>query len=112
MKIKKYDNAIRNILIVLSTISLIITSMHFTYNVYNDRDALALNNFLVKYIDGWLVWIVFILIIVFSCLYIRSAIKTKEDITIVISYIVLTIFTNVIPLTLIINMIAKIFGII
>ena len=110
---KDIENIVRNVLIILTIISLIITLLHFTYNVYNDNGGsyLLLNDFLIKYIDGWLMWTVFILLIIFAISYIKCAIKYKKETTIKIAFSIFALLTNMIPLTFIVNFIAKIFKI-
>ncbi len=114
-KIKKYDTEklIRNGLVILTFISLIIVMLNFTYLIYGDsyNNINSINDFLIKYINGPLLWIDNILLYVFAIIYIIAGIKSKKEVLLKVSFSVFSIITTMIFLTLTINAIAVIFGI-
>ena len=109
-KIKK-ENIIRNILIILTIISLIIVFLNFTYLIYQDYNIETINTFLIKYINGPLLWIDNIMLYIFSIIYIIFAIKSKKEVLIKICFSIFSVITTMLFITLIINSIANIFSI-
>lgn len=111
-KLKKYDveNILRNGLILLTFISLIIVMLNFTYLVYQDRNIDSINAFLIRYINGPLLWIDNILLYIFAVLYIIAGIQSKKEVVLKVSFSMFSILTTMISITLIINAIAKLFG--
>lgn len=108
---KNVEKFIKISLIILTFISVVITLLNFTYLIYADRNIDTINNFLITYINGPLLWIDNILLILFAFIYIICAIESKEEILIKISFSIISILTSMVPLTLIINALANLFGI-
>lgn len=104
------DKHIRNILIVLTFISLMVIVLNFTNAMYSDNDTTKLQSFL-NIINGPVMWIDSILIYFFGVLYIVSAIQSKQEIVLKISFSVFAMLFNIMTMIFFINMIAKIFGI-
>ena len=104
------DKHIRNILIVLTFISLMVIVLNFTNAMYSDNDTTKLQSFL-NIINGPVMWIDSILIYFFGVLYIVSAIKSNQEIVLKISFSVFAMLFNIMTMIFFINMIAKIFGI-
>lgn len=98
-------------LIVLTFISIMITILNFTYLTYIDQNIDNISNFLINYINGPLLWIDNILLFVFAIIYIVCALKSKKETSLKISFSIIAILTSMIPLSLIINALANIFGI-
>ncbi len=100
------------VLIILTAISLIINTLQFTNQIYSwNYNTERLNNLLTSNPFGILLWFDNILIYICSILYIVSAIKSKKDILIKISFSLFSILTTIVVTTLLINVVASIFGI-
>lgn len=112
---KKNDSKeifVRNILIFLTFVSLIIMFLNITMGVYSEEGNFELlNDFLIKYINGPLVWIDNLLVYLFAIIYIVFAIKSKKEVTLKISFSVVAILTTMISVSFIMIFIAQIFGI-
>ena len=104
------EKIIRNILIVLTTISLIITILNLTYQVYVELNIEKINNFLVNYINTWLMWIDNIFLYIFAFIYIVLGIKSKNEIALKVSFGIFSILTSIMTLTFLVNLIARMFG--
>ena len=104
------DKYVRNILIGLVFISLMIIILNFTNSIYSDHDTTKLQNVL-NIINGPVMWIGSILIYLFSLIYIVSAIQSKQEVILKVSFSVFAILFNMITMTFFINMIAEVFGI-
>ena len=103
---------VRNILIILTIVSIIILTFNVTYAYYQDSNNIeSLNTFIVDNINSYLLWIDNILIYLFAPLYIIIGIKSKKEVLIKISFSILSIITTMIFITFIINIIAGIFNI-
>lgn len=98
-------------LIILTFISIMITILNFTYLTYIDQNIEKINNFLINYINGPLLWIDNILLFVFAFIYIICALESKKEIFLKISFSIIAVLTSMIPLSFIINALASIFGI-
>ena len=109
MKFDK-EKIVRNILIILTFVSIIITFLNYTYITYQDMNINKINNFLIHYVNGWLLWVDNILLYVFAIIYIVLGIKSKKEILLKVSFSIFSILTTVIASTLIINLIASLFG--
>ena len=111
-KKKKFNQEIvvRNILIILTFVSIIITFFNYTYITYQDMNINKINNFLIRYVNGWLLWVDNILLYVFAIIYIFFGIKSKKEVLLKVSFSIFSILTTVIVSTLIINLIASLFG--
>ena len=93
----KKEIIVRNVLIVLTFISLIITFLNFTYLAYQERNIDLINNFLV---------------IIFAIIYIVLGIKSKKEVLLKVSFSIFSILTTMVVLTFIINFIASLFNMI
>ena len=111
---KDVEKIVRNILIVLTIISLALTILDYTYVIYNEieYDYTRLNDFIVKCTSGIKIWVLFILQITFAIAYIKAAIKYKKETVIKVAFSIFSIITNIITLNFITNIIAGIFNII
>ncbi len=111
-EIKNFEKIIGIVLIILTAISLIINTLQFTNQIYSwNYNTERLNNLLISNPFGILLWFDNILIYICSILYIVSAIKSKKDILIKISFSLFSILTTIVVTTLLINVVASIFGI-
>ena len=109
MKFDK-EKIVRNILIILTSVSIIITFLNYTYITYQDMNINKINTFLIRYINGWLLWVDNILLYIFAIIYVFLGIKSKKEILLKVSFSIFSILTSMITLTFIVNFIAEIFG--
>lgn len=105
------ETIIRNILIILTFISLIITYLNFTYLTYQNLNIDIINNFLVNYVNNWILWTNNILLFIFAVLYIVIGVKSKKEVLLKISFSIFSILTTMLTSTFIINSVAEIFSI-
>lgn len=110
MEKNKKEIIVRNILIVLTVISLIITILNFTYQVYEDLNVDRINSFLVNYVNGWVMWIDNILLYIFAVIYVVLGVKSKNEVLLKVSFSIFSISTAIITLTFIVNSLAHVFG--
>lgn len=103
---------VRNVLIVLTFISLIITFLNFTYLTYQERNIDLINNFLVNYVNNAFLFIDNFLVIIFAIIYIVLGIKSKKEVLLKVSFSIFSILTTMVVLTFIINFIASLFNMI
>ena len=111
MKKINIETNIRNILIILTFISLIITFLNFTYLTYDSLNVDKINNLLVNHINAWLIWIDNILLYIFAVIYIILGVKSRKEVVLKVSFSIFSILTATISLTFIVNLIANMFGI-
>ena len=104
MKFDK-EKIVRNILIILTFVSIIITFLNYTYITYQDMNINKINTFLIQYVNGWLLWVY-----IFAIIHIFFGIKSKKEVLLKVSFSIFSILTTVIVSTLIINLIASLFG--
>ena len=104
------EKIIRNILIILTFVSIIITFLNYTYITYQDMNINKINTFLISYVNGWLLWVDNILLYIFAISYIFLGIKSKKEVLLKVSFSIFSILTTVIASTFIINFIASLFG--
>lgn len=110
-EIKNLDKIVGIVLIILTAISLVINALQFTHGIYNCiYDTTKLNSLLISTPFGVVLWLDNILVYLFGLLYILSAIDTKKDMLLKISFSIFSIVTTMISSTLIINFVATIFG--
>ncbi len=111
-EIKNFEKIVGIVLIVLTMISLIINAFIYTNMIYDwTYDTTNLNNIVVSTPFNVIMWIDNILIYVFSLFYIMSAIESKKDVFVKISFSIFSIVTSIIASNFIINGVASIFGI-
>ena len=111
-EIKNFGKYLEIILIILTFISLILTVLVNTNVIYNATyDTLKLNNIVTNSAFNVFLWIDNILIYLISIFYIIDTIKEKKNVFLKISFSIFSICTTLVVSTLIINGIAKIFGI-
>lgn len=103
------EKIVRNGLIVLTLISLICSMFHFAYLFYQDNNIENINNFLVKY--DFILYIDNILLYIFALGYIFLGIKSKKEVLLKVSFSIFSIITTMFVLTLIVNVIAEMFGV-
>lgn len=108
----KKEIIVRNVLIVLTFISLIITFLNFTYLTYQERNIDLINNFLVNYVNNAFLFIDNFLVIIFAIIYIVLGIKSKKEVLLKVSFSIFSILTTMVILTFIINFIASLFNMI
>ncbi len=108
----KKEIIVRNVLIVLTFISLIITFLNFTYLTYQERNIDLINNFLVNYVNNAFLFIDNFLVIIFGIIYIVLGIKSKKEVLLKVSFSIFSILTTMVVLTFIINFIASLFNMI
>lgn len=111
-EIKKFGKILEIILIFLTFISLIINAFAYTNALYNGTyDTMKLNAFLSTTFFESSMWIVNILIYLVGLFYIIDTIQQKKDLLLKLSFCLFSICTTIVFSPLIINGIAKIFGI-
>lgn len=111
-EIKNFSKWIEFILIILTFISLIISSLQYTNIIYvNSYDTMKLNDLLVSTPFTVALWIDNILLFLVSIFYVIDTIQQKKNMLLKLSFCVFSICTTMVASTLIINGIAKIFGI-
>lgn len=110
MEKNKREIIVRNALIGLTIISLIITMLNFTYQVYEDLNVDKINNLLVNYVNGLVMWIDNILLYVFAVIYIVLGVKSKKEVLLKVSFSIFSILTAIMSLTFIVNGLAHLFG--
>ena len=100
------------ILIVLTVISIIISILEFTNQIYScSFNTEKLNSILVSPPFTILLWVDNILLYITSIFYMINAIKSKENVRIKVSFSIFSIVTTIVMSTLLINLVASIFGI-
>jgi len=105
------EKIIKNGLIISTLISLMIIMLNFTYLIYqNSYDTTTINDFLIKYINGPLLWIDNTLVYIFAVSYIFISIESKKEVLLKVSFSIFSILTTMVTLTMIINAIAEMFG--
>lgn len=107
---EKREKIVRNVLIVLTFISLLITLFNFTYQVYDDRNIERINNLLVNYVNTFVMWIDNILLYVFAVIYIVLGVKSKKEVVLKVSFSIFSVLTAIMTLTFLVNMVARLFG--
>ena len=105
------ETIIRNILIILTFISLIITYLNFTYLTYQNLNVDIINDFLVNYVNNWILWTNNILLFIFAAMYIVISVKSKKEVLLKISFSIFSILTTMLASTFIINSVAEIFSV-
>ncbi len=105
-----FEKVVRNVLIVLTAISLIILMLNFSYLIYQHLNIEKINNFLLKYVNGIVLWSNTILLYICAIVYIIMGIKSKKEVALKVSFSVFSILTNILTITMIINQIATWFG--
>lgn len=111
MEKNKNEVIVRNVLIGLTIISLIITILNFTYQVYEDLNIIRINDFLVNCVNTWIMWIDNILLYIFAVMYIILGVKSKNEVVLKVSFSLFSILTAIMSLTFIVNVFARLFGI-
>lgn len=103
---------IRNILIVVTLISLIINAMQFTNAIYSwCYDTTRLNDLLVSPIFTFILWADNILVYLFAAWYMVLAERSKQEVVLKIAFSLFAILTTITASTLIVNVIAELFGV-
>lgn len=97
-------------LIILTFLSLIITTLNMTYQVYQMNNIDQINSILL-FINSWPLFTINILVIILAIVYIVAAIKSKKDVILKISFSIFSIITTMIVFSLIINIFAIWFNI-
>lgn len=111
-EIKNYEKITEIILIILTFISLIINPLVFTNALYScSYETVNLNNLVITPFFNIILWIDNISIYIVSIFYIISAMESKQNVRIKIIFSIFSILTTTCVMTLIINLIASIFGI-
>ena len=112
-EIKNFGKWVEIILIVLTAISLVICALEYTNIIYSDSfDTMTLNNMLISKPFTIILWVNNVLIILVSVFYIIDTIEQKRNLFLKLSFCFFSICTTMLVSCLIINGIAKMFGII
>ena len=112
-EIKNFDKIVGIALIVLTTISLLINSFHFTYAIYDTASNITkLNQLLISTPLKLVLWVDNILIYILGLIYVIDAIKAKKDMLLKISFSLFSVLTTMLVATGVINLIANLFGLI
>lgn len=98
-------------LIILTVISLIISALNNTYLTYINNNTDSINDFLIKYINGPLLWIDNILVYIFAAIYVFFSLKSKNERVLKISFSLFSVLTTTIVSTFVINFIADLFNV-
>lgn len=107
----QYESIVRNVLLILTAISLLILSLNWTYLIYQNQSVEQINDFLVHYVNGWVLWVDNILIYVLAGIYIVLGIQSKKEVVLKVSFSIFSILTTMIVMTFIVNVIAELFGV-
>lgn len=107
--IEKTEKVVKVALIVLTFISIIITTLNMTYQVYQNNNIERINDFLVNFVNTWPLWLDNILVILLAIVYMILGIKSKKEILLKIAFSIFSIMTTMLVLTGIINVFASIF---
>ncbi len=111
-EIKNFGKWVEIILIVLTIISLIISALEYTNLIYSDSfNTIVLNDILISKPFTITLWIDNILIILVSIFYVIDTIEQKKNLFLKLSFCLFSICTTMLMSCLIINGIARIFGI-
>lgn len=111
-EIKNFEKIVGIALVVLTVISLIINVLLFTNMIYNwSYDTERLNRLVISKPFDLLLWADNILIYLLSIFYVISAIQSKKDVFIKVSFAVFSILTTIVVSILLVNSVASIFGI-
>lgn len=111
-EIKNFGKWVEIILIVLTIISLIISALEYTNLIYSDSfNTIVLNDILISKPFTITLWIDNILIILVSIFYVIDTIEQKKNLFLKLSFCLFSICTTMLMSGLIINGIARIFGI-
>ena len=89
---------------------MIVSLFNFTYQVYDDRNIEKINNFLVNYVNTFVMWIDNILLYIFAVIYIVLGVKSKKEVLLKVSFSLFSILTAIITLTFLVNLVAHLFG--
>lgn len=115
MKEINIEKLVRNILIILTIISFTITILVITNTIYNDfaltNNNYSLNNIITDFKFEITFWIDNILIYLFSIIYIILGIKSKQEVVLKIFFSLFSVLSTIVVITLIMNFIAKLYGI-
>lgn len=111
-EIKNFGKYIEIGLVILTFISLVINLLVYTNMIYScSYDTINLNNLLISKSFNVLLWCDNILIYLVSLFYIIDTIQQKKNVFLKISFCLFSICTTMIVSSLIINVIAELFGI-
>ncbi len=111
-EIKYFEQIVEITLVVLTAISLIINALEFTNMIYNwSYDTTKLNSLLISKPFGILLWLDNIFVYLFSIFYIISAVQSKKNVLIKVSFAIFSILTTIVASIILINGVASIFGI-
>lgn len=111
-EIKNFGKLTEIILIILTFISLVITALEYTNMIYNiTYNTTKLGNFLASSPVLVTLWVDNILIILVSIFYVIDTIQQKKNILLKLSFCIFSICTTMLVSNLIVNGIAKIFGV-
>lgn len=115
-ELKHFELIVSIILVILTIVSLSIDVIVNTYNIYgmcqeNIYHAETLNNFIQSKGFNIVIWVDNLLIYLVSIFYIVSAISSKKNVFIKISFAAFSVVTTIIINSFIVNFIAGIFGI-
>lgn len=111
-KIYEKEKILGIILVVLTIFSFFIDVLNFTNMIYScSFDTSKLNHLLVSIPSDIFLWVDNILIYLFAILYIISAVQSKKDTFIKVSFSIFSILTTIVMFVIVINFIARLFGI-
>mgnify|MGYP000065219540 FL=1 len=112
-EIKHFDTIVGVTLIILTAISLIIDAIAITHGIYSDSlyhmeklDAVIRSN-----LFQILFWVDNLLIYLFAFLNILSAIDTKKERLLKISFSIFSVLTTIVVITLSVDVVGNLFGI-
>lgn len=111
-EIKNFGKILEIVLIILTFISLVINALQFTNIIYNlSYNTENLNSLLVSKPFTILLWTDNILIYFVSLFYIIDSVQQKKNLLLKLSFCLFSICTTIVVSTLIINLVANLFGI-
>ena len=110
IKSERLEKIVRNILIVLTIISLLINALQFTNVIYSRMNTVRLNDVLVSPIFTFILWADNILLYIFACWYMILAERSKKEVLIKVSFSILSMLTTISFSVIVINLVAEFFG--
>ena len=115
-EIKNFGKYVEITLIVLTFVSLVLSSLAYTSMIYDSIDntiyhTAKLNSVITSTTFNILFWVDNLLIYFVSIFYVIDTIREKKNVLLKISFCLFSICTTIVASLLIINFIAKLFGV-
>ena len=117
MKKDTGETIVRNILIILTFISIVVISFYMTNEIYTckshviDINIESIRNFCNSTLFNIVLWVDNFLLYLFALIYLILGIKSKKEVTLKVSFSVFAMLTNMISIVGIIGLLENVFGI-